>query len=383
MSPRPPRLRVGAIAIAFAIVTATGCAWFESDEDAEAGQDERDKDTIELAEQVDFKLRSYSSCRDSTAAIIREVWSRYDDQVDEQGRPRRRREGVYVRSIGKNAFRTCRRVLASAPRTPPAMPTLQSQAEATLEAAEAFASLTRELERALESEQRAEDDWSKLAELDPDLRAALKTWREADEALERSIDARHIGNDPLLLGALEGRRSELEIAARALMLEARPIARCLTLANATADDCAEPFKEFDAAFERFDDNYEANEIDADKVFWMSTFAADARGFHHLASEHQRRIAQRKGKDQEIQDLIDAYFALVRGAETLDFDFPGAEQALSPRRPRANFVLASSWLRPGFVLAAVWADAGRRRRSRVQKIRHRAPRPIPPSCGVSM
>ncbi|MCA9699053.1 MAG: DUF3829 domain-containing protein, partial [Myxococcales bacterium] len=225
---RPRALAPGLLALALSPLCAGACTWFDSVDDDGGEQDQdQDKDAVEQAEQVDAKLRAYSACRDAVAWQVSQTWLRYVDQVDEHGQPRHKREGVYIHGIGRNAFRGCRRTLASAPRTPPNMPTLQAHTEATVDAAERFAELTRDLEHALDSDDRDPADWSTLARLDPDLRQQFATWRSADALLEDAVDARHLSNDPLLLGVLEGRRSPLEVASRALMLESRPVARCL------------------------------------------------------------------------------------------------------------------------------------------------------------
>lgn len=317
----PPLL--GAVLV-LATAAGAGCHWLESStgEGKDEGEDPAKGDLGELAEQVDAKLRAYASCRHNVASVMDESWERYSDQVDEGGVPRRKRQGVYLRGIGSNTFRGCRRILASAPRTPPPMPKIAEHAEALVEASAAYAALTRKLERYTDEEGYADDDWATLAELDPKLRELHEAWAKADAALDQAIDARHVENDPLLLGVLERGRSPLEFATRALMVHSRALIRCQTREPPPEpDDCKPAFEKFDKAYGRFDKAYAADRAEADKVFWMSTFAKDAEEFHELAADVQTKLGRRSGKELDTQGLVDEYASLVRDAETLDFDFP--------------------------------------------------------------
>ena len=101
-----------------ALVLSGGCHLFEERDDTPPADHAAELDPGTYAEQVDAKLRRISSCRDTVASVIEDSWIRYDDQVGPNGQPARQREGVYLRGINSNAFRTCRRVL-EASATPP------------------------------------------------------------------------------------------------------------------------------------------------------------------------------------------------------------------------------------------------------------------------
>ncbi|GEM_PF-2712049 len=307
------------LVLVLALGPALACNWLESDELVDNGPAKRD--AAEFSEQVDAKLSAYSSCRDTVASVMRETWSRYSDQVDEDGVPKRRREGVYLRGIGNNSFRGCRRVLTNAAQTRPDMPTIHTSASELVEAAAAFATHTRALERALESE-GGDVDFSTLNRLDPELRARHAEWAAADEAIEQAIDLRHIENDALLLGVLEGRRQPIEVDTRRLMIRARPVVRCLTREPAPApEDCQSQIDALVGAHTRFTTTYAAGRQAADKVFWMVTFVNDVDEFSTVAQDYHRNLDHRRNRERDLRDLRDAYSSLVRDADTLDFDFP--------------------------------------------------------------
>jgi hypothetical protein len=309
-----------------AMVTATllssaGCHLFELTDEQQPADQEVEVDPADLAERSDAKLRSFSVCRDIVASVMAESWDRYADQVGDDGKPRRRREGVYLHGIDSNTFRSCGRVLEAA-KTPPPMPVIEQRTLEIVERGRSYAALTRELEQYLDDERWREDDWAHLIELDPQLRANHEAWLTADRELQQAIDLRHVENDQFLLGVLEVRRTPLEVAARRLMIHARPMVRCMTAETTpSVEQCLPLHTEFDAAAAEFLSLYTKDRAAADKVFWMATFASDVEEYHALVEDFQRKLGQRKPKLSEIQLLVDGYSALVRDAETLQFDFP--------------------------------------------------------------
>lgn len=294
-------------------------------EEADAGREEGEapeRDAKVFAEQVDAKLRAYTTCRDGVASVMGQTWKRYNDQVNDAGAPKRRREGVYIRGIGSNTFRGCRRILASAPRTPPDMPGIQANAVDMVDAATAFAEHTRTLERYVDTKGYEDDDWAQLAELDVELRRLVAAWSSADEAVQQGIDLRHLENDQLLLGVLEQTRSPLEVASRKLMIHARPLNRCLAhIPTPQPRDCDGIRKEFDDAYQEFRAVHDADLDAADKVFWMSTFENDVDEYRNLVIDFQRKLDRRGPSASDRLELVEGYFSLARDSETLDFDFP--------------------------------------------------------------
>ncbi len=287
----------------------------EAEVDVRAGAD-----PAAYTEEVDAKLRRHSGCRDTVASVMSESWERYVDQVGDDGKPKRRREGVFLRGITANTFRGCRRVIA-AHGGAVEMPVIERSTVELVDAASRYAELTRELDDYLDAKAWKDDGWAKLAQLDPPLREAHERWAAADQVLQRAIDLRHLENDQLLLGVLEQRAGRLEFASRKLMVYARPLVRCLEREPSPAlSECRPLFDGFDAVTDEFEEVYGAD-FDADKVFWMSTFANDVEEFHAIAGELVRKLGQRRLRSSDLQALRDAYSSLVRDAETLDFDFP--------------------------------------------------------------
>lgn len=308
------------LGLVLACSMAAGCILFDSSEQQEAADRTVEVDAADYAEHVDAKLRRFSACRDVLASIMVENWERYVDQVTDDGKPRHRREGVYLRGLGDNVFRSCRRVIEAA-KAAPAMPVIESLLVSSVESATRYANLTRELSIYLDSNEWQEDDWETLALIDVKLRAAHADWLAADHALQQALDVRHIENDSILLGVLEVRRSPLEVASRKLMIRTRPMVRCLSDPDVVSvASCQSHYAAFEQAATDFERIYTAQRTAADKVFWMAAFASDVEEFRSIAAR-VIELGARKPKPAELQALTDGYSSLVRDAETLDFDFP--------------------------------------------------------------
>lgn len=319
-SGRPRGLLIAWTGATLALLLLTGCPLFETPAADDDEEQTAEADPAAYAEAVDAKLRRYSACRDTVASVLIESWERYTDQVGTDGKPKRRREGVYLRGIGSNSFRSCRRLIAG-PEGNVAMPIIEQSSVELVDAGSRFAELTRELDAYIDAEGWKQDNWETLARIDPQLRTAHEQWASADVVLQRALDLRHVENDQLLIGVLERRAGPLEFASRKVMIRARPLVRCLEREPTPAyEECRPLFETFDSVQGQFEDVHEADPA-ADKVFWMSTFANDVAEFHEIAGDLVRKLGQKKLRAADLQGLRDAYSSLVRDAETLDFDFP--------------------------------------------------------------
>ncbi len=268
--------------------------------------------------RIDEKLSSYLGCRDSLESPINESWARYTEHVDESGNPRRRNR-AFIYPVGKASFRICNEVLAEAPERPPSMPEIERAATEMVEAAREYAQLSRELSVYFESGEFQEDGAKKLTTLHPRLVDARSRWARTDAVLELYLDTEKTANDPKLLEILSEDGKNLEYHARALMVRARPLARCFRRPEATAEECQALFADFSAAYQAFETAHAAERETAEHVFWMTTFTADAAEFHAKAREHASKMGDKRGRESE--EVLLVYKDLVRDASTLDFGFP--------------------------------------------------------------
>lgn len=267
--------------------------------------------------ETDRKLTAYIECRDSLVGPVSESWDRYAEHVDEAGKPRRRNR-AFIYPVGKASFRICTKVLAEEPEVAPSMPEIERSAVEMVESARDYARLSRELNQYFESKAYEDDDWAKLADLHPRLTEAHAHWEKGDSVLELYLDTEKSTNDPKLLKILSADGKDLEYYARALMVSARPLARCVRNTEASKADCEPSFAAFDSAYGEFDRAYQGDRDAADRVFWMSTFAVDAADLHAQMGDHVKRLGDRGRDPEEVTRLYDN---LVRDANTLDFDFP--------------------------------------------------------------
>ena len=287
------------------------------------GESDDGKDQTEVAGggepvlETDRKLTAYIECRDSLVGPVSESWGRYAEHVDDAGNPRRRNR-AFIYPVGKASFRICTKVLAEEPEVSPSMPEIERSAAEMVEAAREYAQLSRELNQYFESKGYENDEWAKLSTLHPKLRDAHAQWEKGDSVLELYLDTEKSTNDPKLLEILSADGKDLEYYARALMVSARPLARCVRDPEASKAQCEPSFAAFDSAYGEFDRAYQADRDGADRVFWMSTFAVDAADLHAQMGDHVKRLGDRGRDPEEVTRLYDN---LVRDANTLDFDFP--------------------------------------------------------------
>jgi hypothetical protein len=267
--------------------------------------------------RTEAKLAAYIDCRDSLEGPVTQSFARYTEHVGPDGRPRRRGR-AFIYPVGKASFRACETVLAEAPENPPAMPEIERSAVELVDAARQYAELSRRLAAHFESRAFERDDGAELARLHPQLSAAHERWARADAVLELYLDGEKAANDPRLLEQLARDGEDLEYHTRALMVAARPLARCFSRTDSTPEECRARLAEFEAAHDRFRSAHEADPEGPEHVFWMSTFATDAQEFRERAAAHARR-PQPDAEDRD--DVVRLYRNLVRDAATLDFDFP--------------------------------------------------------------
>lgn len=270
--------------------------------------------------RIDEKLGAYIECRDSLEGPVSESWARYSEHVDESGRPVRRNR-AFIYPVGKASFRICNEVLAEAPERPPPMPEIERSAEQMVEAARAYAQLSQEAHTYFESQGYEQDDWAKLESLHPRITQAHEAWRRADAVLELYLDTEKAANDPKLLEILSADGRELEHHTRAVMVHARPLARCFGAAESRKSGCSSQLATFEKAYAAFEQAVKNERDLADKVFWMRSFVEDARDFHEQARELDRALTSGRARDGDEEEALLLYKSLVRDADTLDFDFP--------------------------------------------------------------
>ncbi len=277
----------------------------------------------DLVEMTDQKLRRFLGCADSIRTPIEESFTRYDDDVDDEGRPERRTAGVHIYPVPEMMFRQCGEVLADAPDTLPAMPEIERAAEALVDAGKTYADISRTLGEYLEAEGQLGDDWATVEELHPSLVAAYDAWARRDLILEIMLDGEKTANDPKLLELLSGQGRRLEFVTRSFEVSARPYVACVRKdPDKRGSDCGELHERFETAFDDFARHYDQKREESDRVFWMRSFAEDARSLHRVAADVQARLdAGREPTDEQLEALVDVHRILVRDAETLDFDFP--------------------------------------------------------------
>lgn len=287
--------------------------------------------------ETEAKLSMYLRCQDSLADVLEESWQRLDGQVDERGRLRRRRR-LFVYPLPESLFRTCDQTLREGPEAPPSMPETERSAEEMVEAAKKFAALTRDLDRYLEEGGLAKDDGANVQVLYPLIVDAHDRWVRNDSILSLNLNAAKRLNDPELLAQLAAAGHDVEYHARAIIIRARQLVRCIDASGPVEDDdakdrkrdglvidCEDELADFDATFEEFDTFYTAERLRADKVFWMRTYAEDIQDFRVLIDRH-RAALEGEGKrstleQRDVDAIVELYRRLFRDVDTLDFTFP--------------------------------------------------------------
>jgi hypothetical protein len=277
-------------------------------------------ETSELdPEEVDEKLRRLTICREDLHESISGSWARYQAQVGKDGKPKRQREGVYLRTIEGSAFRRCDAITEGA--IPPELPEVEAVMAQMVLAAREYTDRFREIASYLDEKAYEQDDWARLAVLHPLLEGTHRRWAAADDALVLHLFEMHGENDPKYLERLEERGEHLQLSARALMVQARPLAECIASPDVRAlGNCEEQLEGFENAWLKFKETHDARHEEADSVFWMSTFTDDGAEYRRQAKAYLGNIRSGRARPREQGDLAELYAAWVRDANTLDFSF---------------------------------------------------------------
>ncbi len=271
-------------------------------------------------EAVDHKVRRSRACQSDLRETLETSWIRYKDQFDEQGAPRRNKKVLFLRSIEGSSFRRCDAITEGS--IPPALPEVETVMTATIDAARHYADLVGELATYIDSQTSIGNGSVIPVDTHHQLRAAHGRWLESDEDLTRQLTRVSDNNDPKYLMLLRERGDRLEQTTRSFMVEARAIEQCLREHAKDSHKLCKPiFNRFAKIWTRFALHRSSQQEQADSIFWMSTFAADADAFQSLVRSlmSARRSSRRRSRVR--RDLSERYRSLVRDANTLDFDFP--------------------------------------------------------------
>ena len=296
-----PRGFIPQLVLGVGLALAPACTWFNDDPFA----DEVLRKDLPVPEQIDAKLGRFERCRASLNPVLEESWTRYQAVVGRRGNisPRDRYFG-----IERARFRTCSVAIADGLAMEPVMPELESAAKAVRDIASEFAERTR-------WHGRQEDEG--VIEEDQRLARAYERWQEADTLLVTILDRTREVNDPKLLELLEERGEEMPLRTRAIIVQARPLVRCLGDENANVREACDPYWEgFDSSYSAFIDAVKQQR--GDSIFWIDTFTKDAHAFHEVAQEALSRLSSRGLPRTEREQLQRTYQDLLRDAETLRF-----------------------------------------------------------------
>jgi hypothetical protein len=288
----------------FACTLSSACTWFNDDP--------FERDTLRVShegpEQVDAKLGRFERCRASLNPILDESWTRYQKVVGKKGKvsPRDRYFG-----IERARFRTCSVAIADGLAMEPSMPELEAAAKAVRDIASEYAERTR---------WHGRHDGEGVVPDDARMGRAYERWQQADGLLMTLLERARERNDPKLLELLESRGQDLPLTTRALIVQARPLVRCLTRQpSPVADECQPHWDAFEIVYQSFEEMVKANSNSS--TFWIDTFTHDAHAFKEVAEGALTRVEQGKMPRREREQLERTHQDLLRDADTLRFEFP--------------------------------------------------------------
>lgn len=290
------------VAFAFAL---GACTWFDEDpfadrEDAQAQRSD--------AELIELKLERFEACRDGLIPVMEESFRRYKRAVS-RGRRAAPRDKHF--GIDRHNFRACKVGLADGLLMEPPMPELEAAARAFVEIAKDYAERSR-------WEGRANTDEAKLA--DERLERDYERWVSAKETLDVLLDRARSKNGAQLLEALEAHAQPLEMHARAVHVEARPLVTCLlTEPVPVAEVCAPLMENFEQHYAQFEQSL--GQSSSQNVFWIDTYAASAAAFDAEVADAMAALRARNLSDGDRVRLRRTHRDLVRDAKTLSFRFP--------------------------------------------------------------
>ncbi len=267
--------------------------------------------------EIDTKLRRFTSCRDSLRAVVVPSTLLYQETVSFGGR---QHHGVTpaIDPVPRSALRNCQTLLREAPAMRPPMPLLEDTTERLVAIAGQYSVMSQVLHHALDTDAtaRTKATRARLAALDPALRSLAAAFSVTDRVLGVRVDGEHSQNDPRLLEQLERDQGALEYRSRALIVHSRPLMRCLAGDRVALSSCGEAAILASEAYQAFLIEYERDQTGAREAFWMRSFVEDAESFHEAVLTFARR------RDEDARELLtQRWDALLRAADTVDFEFP--------------------------------------------------------------
>lgn len=318
-----PRARLAILALLL-----VGCgAWSDppasngegSGDDADtAAPIEVEPDTRTDAEKLHDKLALHVECLERSADHIQDTWTRYDERVGEDGKPRSKKITPYLYEIDSE-LEPCERAAAEAPQLPPARPELDSAQRAYLDASTTFAALTVELHAYYERAGWTEDDWAKSIDIAPRFREAHAAWAAAHAAFAGLLRDEQQHNDTAMLEVIRERDGKaLRFHALELRITAEAFAGCA--AAGAPEPCNAEAEALDAAHRAFQAAHDADP-DAGRVFWMSSYRASAEALAQTADAFTAARGKKGKAALAVDDVQVAWARLDRDYAHLDFDFP--------------------------------------------------------------
>lgn len=294
----------GACVLLFACISLGACTWFNDDPfETEALRRE-----FEEPEQIDAKLDRLERCRASLNPILNESWNRYQKVVGRKGKVSARERYF---GIERARFRTCSVAIADGLAMEPSMPELEASAKAVRDIASEYAERSR---------WHGRHDGEGVVSEDPKMVRAHERWQQADDLLVLLLDRARERNDPALLELLESRGQTVPLHTHALIVQARPLVRCLTRQPSPVfEECEPHWDSFAFVYQSFTEAMQ--ERPNDGTFWIDTFTFDAQSFEEVAKSTLNRLKNGALARRHREELMRTHQDLLRDHDTLRFEFP--------------------------------------------------------------
>ena len=293
------------------------CPLFDRSSSSELDQ------TIEIdisknIEKKDQFLQWAIRCRDSVVEPVERSWKRYLEYSGHAEKFDTLPSFVYT--IDPGHYSDCEQALSSTGAQNVVEPRLVLLLKNTIQHAKYFAQLTRKV--ATEGTDSNSNNVETEFQL-PDhqsIRTAYSQWQQSDFELDQLIDEVKRTNDTALLQLWSKTKSDLEYRTKAVMIQARLFARCVHANSNELSACTPLQQEFYSTWSKFSNLLSENHEQAERVFWMQTFAEDLESY--VQCSHDILLSKNaKRETVEHSRCQRDYATLLRDESTLDFNFP--------------------------------------------------------------
>ena len=271
-------------------------------------------------------LLQWSRCLERTGSRLERSWTRLQQDVDvEKLRVRNKALQPFFDPVDGEMLDAC----PLGTHLPEGVPEeLATQGRTYVLAARRYGNRAKDLRQYFDTEGYVTDDWAKLQEDLPGLRAAYDAALAATASFSSRLEAAQDDADAQWLAELDrdGKAQSAAWHVTHTALKGRALRVCVTQERPIPEPCSAASVDFTRAREGLEQWRDGHPAEAPGVFWLDVFRKRAAGLEQAVAGLQVPVSTRKKTaDVELaaaeQRILEARRGLAMAANTVVFDFP--------------------------------------------------------------